>query len=216
MPGQDLSSVVLAPGEAIVVGFEWTPTVTGHRCLLAAVRTEQDPGLLQLTPSGEIDFSQLNSIDSAVVPFDSNIGQLNLEVASAAGSSSFLIGNPFAKAKEISYRVTCDTSAISVSPDTIEVDFAVEYHAYLENAWSGVIGATISREGDELLVRAHQCGLRLPAVPFEAATEMPARMDIRLPAGAIGMVRADLTASIGGQPIGGMSVTETGVEIIPQ
>lgn len=86
---------VIGPGGNTRVGpFIWTPTVEGHECLLAIVRTEaEDPGSLETVHGVTVPAGRAASIDhSLLVRFDNNVGQRNVAPVLASPGSSTTMG----------------------------------------------------------------------------------------------------------------------------
>lgn len=89
-----LASVVGTGGDTHVGPFVWTPTVEGHECLLAIVRTEaEDPGSLESVHGVTVPAGTAASIDhSLLVRFDNNVGQRNVAPVLASPGSSTRMG----------------------------------------------------------------------------------------------------------------------------
>jgi hypothetical protein len=96
---QSLGSQQLPPGvgsggSARVGPFVWTPTVVGHECLLAIVRTEADDvGSLETVHGVTIPAGTAAALDhSLLVRFDNNVGQRNVAPVLAAPGASTKMG----------------------------------------------------------------------------------------------------------------------------
>jgi hypothetical protein len=93
---QSLGSLPLPGGvgtgsSARVGPYVWTPTVAGHECLLAVVRTEaEDVGSLETVHGVTVPAGTAAAIDhSMLVRFDNNVGQRNVApVLAAPGAQS--------------------------------------------------------------------------------------------------------------------------------
>ena len=71
-----------AAGASEVVGpFGWTPTITGHECLIAIVRSDELAGSLEtLHGTAAVPAGSVAEIDhSLLIRFDNNVGQRNVE-----------------------------------------------------------------------------------------------------------------------------------------
>ena len=89
-----LPNVIGQGGQARVGPFIWTPTATGHECLLAIVRTEaEDPGSLETVHGVTVPAGTAAPIDhSTLIRFDNNVGQRNVAPVLAAPGSSTSMG----------------------------------------------------------------------------------------------------------------------------
>lgn len=81
-------------GSARVGPYVWTPTVVGHECLLAIVRTEaEDVGSLETAHGVTFPAGTAAAIDhSMLVRFDNNVGQRNVAPVLAAPGAKTKMG----------------------------------------------------------------------------------------------------------------------------
>jgi hypothetical protein len=180
--------VSVARGAPVLLGpFPWTPTAEeaisnlGHRCMLAAIDAPGDP------------------LGTAGVPDNNNFAQRNLQF----GLTSFSYGNPGANSAAFETDLACN--GFPLSAPGAKLALRVAYHPAIHLAWSGAEGATITLDGNSLLVTFNRCNVRLPKVTLPGKTLLPASFDAILPGHPPGAYTVDLGVSSGGQSLGGMS-----------
>jgi len=202
-PSQWIGS--LGPGEGAVVGFLWTPQVSGHRCLLAAASSAlEDPSVATDPLTGDIDFSLLEERDNFFTPFDNNLAQHNLKIAPGAMADDPMdFGNPFDTAIDLGLDFDCNDFPIKT--DGAIAEFVVDYHPALAAAWSNVPRTTLLDDGVELRLQFHGCRISLPAAAMPAQTVLDANMMLALPSTVFGTFSVDLTARVNGAVRGGAS-----------
>jgi hypothetical protein len=181
------------PGDCAIIGkFPWTPTQAelggaddGHRCLLAAITSDLDPG---------------PAVDpSAWVPAEhDNVTQRNIQVSSL----EYFIRN--ATSAAASSELVLDMGAFPAGTSGASFKFFVDDpNAELDPIWQGTPGVVISRDGSNVVVDVQAGIVTLPAFPMPAVSARASRVEFTLPFDS-GPYRVVLTHRLDGVDVGGM------------
>jgi len=197
----------LHPGEATVVEFDWDPSQSGHRCMLAAVTTSGDPLKDIPVNMGDIDFEDpaIDEPTSVYVPRDNSLAQRNVTVTGTA----FEFGNPFASSIDLGLDFDCNKLPVDVSGATVTL--RVESFGSLGTAWASVPHTTtmFNMINDQYSFTLDRCKVHFPAFTVAANTVVDAWVDVTLPGSEIGTWTIDLTARVDGEARDGISVIHT-------
>lgn len=204
--GSVTDSTDLDPGEAQVVELAWTPTVAeaGHRCLLAAVNTPDDPTKVPVV-AGQMDFTQLDSPASQVVPLDSNLGQRNITISNNE-AEPFMFGNPFGV--EVDFGLEFDCNDVPIDDEDVSVVLKFDRGSALDSGWLNVPRTTLitSVTSPYTAVVFHGCKIEMPPVALPANTVLDAWVEFDLPVPYTGTWDIDLQAKIDGVRRDGITV----------
>jgi hypothetical protein len=174
--------------------FDWTPSTEevgsdGHRCLLAAVTSDED-----LTNTG----------DMTKVPDHNNVAQRNVQIGKAVMMSK--ISNPFSYEASVALRFS--------SPDmTKPYVLTMDYDASLEGAWAGTANTQVAHVGNRLVATFKANDVNLPAVALPGYAEKPFLLTADGPIGTTVTVR--MTENTSGGDVGGMTMSYTVPNDIP-
>jgi hypothetical protein len=166
---QNTTTGSVGPGAKTLLGpFRWTPTAAeatfdGHRCLLAAVTSADDPA-----PTGALEFDAPNS---------NNVAQRNMRVTGCL----FQLPNPTSSNGTVDLRITTDAA---VENANTTVDLVLPMVPAWFTAWQGNPQVTVTAEGAMMRVRLHVRDVTLPSVTLLAGTVLDLSFDIDLPSGA--------------------------------
>ncbi len=106
--------------------FDWTPTHSGHRCLIARVKFE----------------SESNPSEEELVQDDRRYTQRNLQEIDGQTPSQFWIINPHQSSAEIG--IEFDARSLPIGQPGAAVTLTMEHNTELYNAWSNVPGTAIA------------------------------------------------------------------------
>ncbi|MET0449686.1 MAG: hypothetical protein ABW004_14820 [Aeromicrobium sp.] len=195
----------LAPGESEVLTIEdWEPgeDEVGHRCMLAAVDSPQDPSKIPM-----FDFAELEGPSSKFVPFDNNLTQRNLTVSGSSGA--FKLGNPFAVPVTLAVEFDCRDFPIYTSGASLRLRMGT--NAAIYNEWDSVERTTMTplTGAPQMELGIAGCKVHLPPVTLPANTEVDAWLDVTLPGSIHGTWTMDFKAIVNGQQRDGISVEHT-------
>jgi hypothetical protein len=163
--------------------FSWTPGsdeigTDGHRCLLAAVTSAQDPTSVP---------------DMVDVPGHNNVAQRNVQIGTAMKA---LFANPYATRSQVGLRLSSRDMAIFYT-------LVFDYDAALELAWTGTPNLAVAHVGSNLEVTAKANDVSLPAVGLDGHVEKGFTVTADGPEGTTFTI--DMTANANGQDVGGMT-----------
>jgi hypothetical protein len=182
--------VSLAPGTATkwVGPFDWTPGADevgtdGHRCLLAALTADQDPG---------------NVGDMTNVPGHNNVAQRNVQIGKSLMNAKFM--NPFDSTSDVGLRLS---SPDMQKPYTITLD----YDAAIEAAWTGIPDVTVLHSGPTLFATVNANAVTLTPVTLAGYAEKPFTVQVDGPKGST--VTLQMAETVNGTDVGGLTMTYT-------
>jgi hypothetical protein len=193
-PGVYAGDPVLVPaGGCEVIGpFPWTPsqadldgTEEGHRCLLAAINSELDPG--PAVNPAEWD-----------VPNHDNVTQRNIQVSQL----EFFIRNDTLVPADAVLHLDMGSFPTGTADASFRLLIDDPMHE-LDALWEGTPGTIISREGANIVVDVQAGLVTLPAFAMPALSDRASRVEHRLPF-LSGPHHVVLTHVLGGVPVGGM------------
>jgi len=138
----DGAPVTVPAGDCALIGpFAWSPTQAdlggtqdGHRCLLAAITSDLDPGPA-VSPTAWIPAD------------DDNVTQRNIQVSEL----EFFVRNTTGTAAQSEIRLDMGTFPTATSGASFEL-LVDDPTGALEAAWQGTPGVVLSREGTNVVV----------------------------------------------------------------
>lgn len=162
---QNATTGTVAGGQKALLGpFRWTPTAAeatmdGHRCLLAAVTSDQDPA-----PTGELEFD---------APASNNVAQRNMRVSGCL----FQLPNPTSANGTLDLRIYTDAP---VETDDNRIALVLPHIPAWFAAWQGDPKFTVTSDGTTMRVELNVRDVTLPTVTMLSGTVLDLTFDIDL------------------------------------
>ncbi len=162
---QNVMTWSVGPGQKQLLGpFYWKPTaeeaaMDGHRCLLAAVSSDQDRA-----PEGNLEFD---------APASNNVAQRNLRVTGCL----FQLPNPTSANGTVDLRIVTDAPVESPNNG---VALVLPHIPAWYAAWQGNPQFTVTSDGTTMRVQLHVRDVTLPTVTLLSGAVLDLTFDIQL------------------------------------
>jgi hypothetical protein len=162
---QNATTWSVAPGQKQLLGpFYWKPTpeeaaMDGHRCLLAAVSSDQDRA-----PEGNLEFD---------APASNNVAQRNLRVTGCL----FQLPNPTSANGTVDLRIVTDAPVESANN---QVALVLPHIPAWYAAWQGNPQFTVTSDGTTMRVQLHVRDVTLPTVTLLSGAVLDLTFDLQL------------------------------------